>query len=225
MIRTMRRLAAGAVLALAAVLGGCAGYGYQDGYGGGGWGTPSELHGRVEGVQTRLRTIQLRRDNGRRVAVRYDGRTEVSTQGRRDRAESLDPGDYVTMRVSRDSRGRLYARYVNVRREAREVYRGDRERRGDDRWDDRRRRDERRRDNDRYDERRDERTATGRVGRVDRARGRFELRTDRGTVWVSVPSDLSRADTDRFRRLRGGEHVTVSGRYVSRERFEMERFR
>lgn len=242
MIRTIRRLAAGAVLALAAVSGGCAGYGWQDGYGGWGWGTPSELRGRVEGVQTRLRTIQLRRDNGRRVAVRYDSRTEVATQGRRDRPESLDPGDYVTMRVSRDSRGRLYARYVNVRREAREVYRDrdrDRDRRGgDDRWEDRRRRDgddddrweDRRRDDDRrderrYDERMGERSAEGRVGRVDRSRGRFELRTDRGTVWVYVPSDLGRTDTDRFRRLRGGEYVTVSGRYVSRDRFEMERFR
>lgn len=231
MIRTMRTLAAGAVLALSAVSGGCAGY--QDGYGGWGWNTPSEVRGRVEGVQTRLNTIQLRRDNGGRVVVRYDRRTEVDFPGRRGSAEALDPGDYVSMRVSRDNGGRLYARQVHVRREAPDVYRGDRDRdrrrdgddrrgrgRVDDRWEDRRR-----------DDRRDDgewsslRSAEGRVGRVDRSRRRFELRTGRGTVWVSVPGDLERADGDRFRRLRTGDFVYVTGRYVARDRFELERFR
>lgn len=231
MIRKMRGLAAGAALALASVLGGCAGYGWEDGYGGGGWGSPSQVSGRVEGVQTRLRTIQLRRDNGRRVAVHYDGRTDVVSQGRRQNPESLDPGDYVSMRVTRDSRGRLYARDVNVRREAPDRV-GNRvpdRRRGDDRWDDRRRGDDRwedrrdRRGND--DAWRDARAVEGRVGRVDRSGRRFELRGDRGTVWVSVPRDASRGVRERFQRLRTGDHVRVSGRYTSRTAFRLEQFR
>jgi hypothetical protein len=226
MITKMRGLAAGAVLALASVLGGCAGYGWEDGYGGGGWSSPSQVHGRVEGVQTRLHTIQLRRDNGRPVAVQYDGRTEVVSEGgQRVRPESLDRGDYVTMRVSRDSRGRLYARNVSVRHEAREVYRGDRDRRVPDR----------RRDDDRYEDRRDRRddrdevrTVEGRVERVDRSGRRFQLRSERGTqgtVWVTVAPNASRGVRDRFQRLREGDRVSVTGRYVGRDRFQMERFR
>lgn len=225
MITMMRGLAAGAALALAAVSGGCAGYGWEDGYGGGGWGSPSEVRGHVEGVQTRLHTIQLRRDNGRRAVVRFDSRTEVVSEGRRSRPESLDRGDYVSMRVSRDSRGRLYTRHVTVRHEVREVNRGrdrvrdrDRDRRrDDDRYD--RRRDGR--DDDRYDAR----SVEGRVGRIDRAGRRFELRSERGTVWVAVAPNASRGVRDRFQRLREGDRVGVTGRYIGRDRFQMERFR
>lgn len=223
MIRTMRGLAAGAVLAMAAVSGGCAGNSWDDVYGGrGGWGGSSELRGRVEGVQTRLHTIQLRRDNGRREVVRYDARTEVVSGNRRTTAASLDRGDYVSMRVSRDSRGRLYTRHVTVRHENRPVYRGDDRVRDRDR--DRvpdRRRDDRRDDDRRYDAR----AVEGRVGRVDRSGRRFELRGDRGTVWVSLAPNASRGVRDRFQRLREGDRVGVTGRYVSRDRFQMERFR
>jgi hypothetical protein len=127
------------------------------------------------------------------------------------------------MRVSRDSRGRLYARNVNVRHEAREVYRGDR---------DRRRAPDRRRDGDRYGDRRDRhddryevRSVEGRVERVDRSGRRFQLRSERGTVWVSVAPNASRGVRDRFQRLREGDRVSVTGRYVGRDRFQMERFR
>jgi hypothetical protein len=224
MIRTMRGLAAGAMLALAAVSGGCAGSGWNDGRNG--WGGGSELHGRVEGVQTRLHTIQIRRDNGRREVVRFDGRTEVVSGNRRTTAAALDRGDYVSMRVSRDSRGRLYTRHVTVRHENRQVYRGDRDR---DR--DRDRVPDRRRDDRRYEDRRDDdrryaaRSVEGRVGRVDRPGRRFELRSDRGTVWVSVAPNASRGVRDRFQRLRAGDRVSVTGRYVGRGRFQMERFR
>ena len=222
MIRTMRGLAAGAMLALAAVSGGCAGNSWDDVYGGRGGG--SELHGRVEGVQTRLHTIQIRRDNGRREVVRFDGRTEVVSGNRRTTAAALDRGDYVSMRVNRDSRGRLYTRHVTVRHENRQVYRGDRDR-------DRDRVPDRRRDDRRYEDRRDDdrrydaRSVEGRVGRVDRSGRRFELRSDRGTVWVSVAPNASRGVRDRFQRLRTGDRVSVTGRYVSRDRFQMERFR
>ncbi|HEU4884080.1 MAG TPA: hypothetical protein VFT45_17595 [Longimicrobium sp.] len=228
MIRMMRGLAAGAALALATVSSGCAGYGWEDGYGGGGWGSPSEVRGQVEGVQTRLHTIQLRRDNGRRAVVHFDSRTEVVYGDRRERPESLDRGDYVSMRVSRDSRGRLYTRHVTVRHEVRDVYRGDRDRDRDRVGD----RDRRHDDDDRYDrrdrrddDRYDARAVEGRVGRVDRSGRRFELRSDRGTVWVTVARDASRGVRDRFARLREGDRVRVTGRYVGRDRFEMEQFR
>jgi len=101
--------------------------------------------------------------------------------------------------------------------------RGDRHERGwdrrGDRWDDRRDRD-----------RRDDgwgnvRSLDGRVGRVDRSGRRFELRSDRGTVWVSLPYNADRNVRDRFQRLRSGDRVHVSGRYSGNGRFQMDRFR
>ena len=223
MKRMMRGLAACAALAVAAVSGGCAGYGWDDGlYDRGGWGGRSEMRGVVNDVHERYRVIRVRRDDGRMAEVRYDTRTEVvyRDRGRRSRPESLDRGDYVSMRVNRDSRGQLYTRHVTVRREARDGYRRDRDRdRGDDRWDDRRYR-------DRHDDGwRNVRSLDGRVGRVDRSGRRFELRTDRGTVWVSVPSSADRSVRERFQRLRTGDRVHVSGRYAGNGRFRMDRFR
>jgi hypothetical protein len=217
MKRMMRGLAAGAALVLASVSGGCASaYGW-DGYDG--WGGSSEMRGVVNDVHERYRVIRLRRDNGRITDVRYDARTEVVYQGRRYRPESLDRGDYVSVRVNRDSRGQLYARNVTLRRDARDGYNRDRDRRDNDGWDDRRDRD-----------RRDDgwgnvRSLDGRVGRVDRSRRRFELRSDRGTVWVSLPYNADRTVRDRFSRLRSGDRVQVSGRYAGNGRFQMDGFR
>lgn len=222
MKRTMRGLAAGAALALAAVSGGCAGYGWDDVYDGGGWYGGSEVRGTVTSVHDRYNTIRVRRDNGRITDVRYDSRTDVVYRDRRSRPESLDRGDYVSMRVNRDSRGQLYTRHVTVRREARDGYSRDRDRdRRDDRWDDRGDRRDRR-----DDDRSNVRSLDGRVGRVDRSGRRFELRTDnRGTVWVSLPYSADRDVRERFSRLRTGDYVHVSGRYAGNGRFQMDRFR
>lgn len=234
MKKMMRGLAAGAALALATVASGCANaYGYE----GGGWGGSSEMRGTVTSVHDRYSTIRLRRDNGRVADVRYDSRTEVVSNGRRYRPESLDRGDYVSIRVDRDSRGQLYTRHVTVRREARETYSRDRDRgRIDDRRDRDRGRIDDRRDrgrDDRYNDRRDRgdrgwndvRAVDGRVGRVDRGGRRFELRTERGTVWVLLPSNADRGARERLERLRTGDYVHVSGRYEGNNRFRMDRFR
>jgi hypothetical protein len=119
---------------------------------------------------------------------------------------------------------------VTVRHENRQVYRGDRDRERD-RDRDRDRVPDRRRDDRRYEDRRDDdrryeaRSVEGRVGRVDRSGRRFELRSDRGTVWVSVAPNAGRGVRDRFQRLRAGDRVSVTGRYVGRDRFQMDRFR
>lgn len=216
MKRMMRGLAACAALALTAVAGGCAGNGWEDVVYGGrdGWGGASEMRGEVRDVSERYRVIRLQRDNGSTAQVRYDRRTEVVYGDRRVRPTALNHGDYVSMRVSRDSRGELYTRHVTVRRIARDS-------RDRDRYDDRR--GDRR--NDRRDERYDARAAEGHVGRVDRGARRFELHTERGTVWVNLSSNASRGVRERFGRLRQGDRVRVSGRYVANGRFQMDSFR
>jgi hypothetical protein len=213
MIRTLRGLAAGAVLALATTAGGCAGYGWEDVLDGpGGYGYETDVRGEVRGVGSRH--IELRTDGGRNTRVRYDGRTDVRYGDRRYSVRNLDRGDQVVVRVDDRGHGERYARWISVRRSANadRVY----DRRTDDR------RVPGRRGDDAYT-----RTSVeGRVGRVDRGSDRFELRgTSRGTVWVSVPRNASRGMRERIDRLREGQHIRLRGRFLSDNRFEVEGFR
>jgi len=68
-------------------------------------------------------------------------------------------------------------------------------------------------------------TVDGRVERVDLQRNSFEMR-DRSNerVIVSVPFNARRSDVDRFRALREGDYVRVEGRFLDRERFELDSF-
>jgi hypothetical protein len=215
MIRTLRGWAAGAVLALAVTAGGCAGMGWEDVLDGGDrYGYGSDIRGEVRDVGSR--TIELRTENGRHTRLRYDGSTNVRYRDRRYSVRSLERGDFVSIRTHRERDGDLYARSVVVQRSA-----------GADRVHDRRRegRAERRvppRRADAY-----ARTSLeGRVGRVDRGSGRFELRDTReGTVWVNVPRTASRGMRERISRLREGQHVRLRGRFISGNRFEVEGFR
>ena len=215
MIRTLRGWAAGAVLALAATAGGCAGNSWDDVlYGGDRYGYGSDIRGQVRDVGSR--TIELRTESGRNARVRYDGSTDVRYRDRRYSVRSLQRGDYVTIRTYRERDGDLYARSVEVRRSARadRVY----DRRRDDRAD--------RRVPPRRSDVYARTSVEGRVGRVDRRGGRFELRdTRQGTVWVTVPRNASRGMRERISRLREGQHVRLQGRFLSGNRFEVEGFR
>jgi hypothetical protein len=65
----------------------------------------------------------------------------------------------------------------------------------------------------------------GRVEQVDFQRSSFEMRgqsTER--VLVSLPYNARRSDVDHFRALRVGDYVRVEGRFLDRERFELETF-
>lgn len=216
MIRTLRGWAAGAVLALAATAGGCAGNGWEDVLNGRDrYGYGSEVRGEVRDVGSR--TIELRTDGGRSARVRYDGSTDVRYRDRRYSVRSLERGDYVSVRTSRDRGGDLYARSVVVRRSAR-ADRGVYDRRDD-------RRAERRvppRRTDSY-----ARSALdGRVGLVDRRLNAFQLRTtERGTVRVVAARNAGRDTRSRIDRLREGEYVRLRGRFIDENRFEVEGFR
>ncbi|MBB4636282.1 hypothetical protein [Longimicrobium terrae] len=221
----MKRFLRGLAMAGALVLGtssvACAGTGWEDVLSNGGGLYDRQISGEVRGVNTRARRIELRTDRGGYETVRYDSRTEVVYGNRRYAASSLRQGDWVSLRVSRDRRGDQVAERVTVRESAR-----DRSARSDDRYDRRNdRRDDRRDDNrGRYDGRSAVRSLDGRVGRVDRNRRMFEVRTSQGTVWATVVGATSR-ERDRIRDLRAGEYVRLRGRFTSNSRFEVESFR
>jgi hypothetical protein len=201
MTRTIGRLAAAATLALATVAGGCAGHGWEDVLHGGGARNAFDVTGEVNRVDARSGTMEIREDRGRNVRVRFDRGTRVVYQGRRYSPTALERGDFVTVRVERDRRGDLYARNVVVRRDARARTPGQ------------------------ATPSTARQTLEGRVGRVQRNDGRFELRTGQRTIWVALPYRPHGSVEDRFRRLRQGDHVRVQGRWINNQRFEIERFR
>jgi hypothetical protein len=68
-------------------------------------------------------------------------------------------------------------------------------------------------------------TVDGRVEQVDFQRSSFEIRDpSRERLLVSLPDNARRSDVDRFRALRSGDYVRVEGRFLDRERFELEGF-
>jgi hypothetical protein len=219
----VRGLALAATLALGATAGGCAGYGMEEVLNGGlGTLTGSQVEGEVYGVNTRSRYVDIRTHNGRNQRVRYDGRTRVIYRDRQYSPSSLQRGDEVSIRASRDRDGQLYADHVRVRA-TRDRY-GSRDDRDRDRDRDRaRERDRDRRDDDRdeYNER-----LEGRVVRVEAVARRVELRTEDGRrVWATIRRDSDDRDRERFVRLREGSYVRLTGRYTSNNRFVIDRIR
>lgn len=222
MVRSMVRIALGVVLVAGAA---CAPGMMEEVLGdvvypgGGVYG--SDLRGEVRSVDTRSRRIEVRARDGRGVTAYYDGRTRVEYRGRGYGVSSLQRGDEVSMRLRRDRGRYLYADHIYVTESVRDRGGWGRDDRGRD--GDRGRDDRGRRDRDAW---RESGRLYGTVSSVDERRWRFEVRGDRGErVWVSVPSDLARGTTDRFRRLRRGDRVDLSVRPLSDDRAELRRFR
>jgi hypothetical protein len=169
----------------------------------GNWGG-SELAGEVRAIDTRARQIDLSTDNGRRFLVRYDNNTRVSYRQRDYAVADLEPGDYIAARAQQDRDGRYFTDLITVKESVQE--RGGYGGGGGG------------------NVARLERLE-GRVEYVDSRRGTFEIR-DRSNrlVVVSLPYDAPRAISDRFKRLREGDYVRVEGRFLNRERFELENF-
>ena len=197
-----------ALLLSVLALSGCAGTGILndtlDGLGG------SRVSGEVRSVDARRREIHLRTNRGRSETVVFDRNTRVVQRQRSFSVGDLERGDEVSMQVQRDRRGGLYTDLIRVDRSVRD------------------RRGARDRDRDERRERVDTRTQAfeGRVVRIDHGQGWFELREDRrGSYRVTLPYRASSSITDRFRRLRRGDHVRLSGQLLNRERIELQRFR
>lgn len=170
----------------------------------------SGVSGEVRSVDERRREIEVRTAYGRDQTVQFDRNTRVVHDQRRYSVSGLEPGDEVSMQVQRDQRGGLYTDLIRVERSVRE--------RRDDRYPDP--------DRDRRDADRGGQSFQGRVERIDHRAGWFELREDgRGTYMVTLPYRPGPGVADRFRRLRSGDYVRLSGELLNRERIELHRFR
>jgi len=172
---------------------------------------PDELVGEIERVDTRSMKIHVRSDGARTRLVGYNADTRVLYRGREYPVSHLEAGDYVMVALKEDSRGNPYTDLIHVRENVRE--RTGRDPAGVDR------------STTRSGIQTGMQTVDGTVGYVDQQRGLFEIRQDSGeAVIVSLPYNARQSEIDRLERLRAGDRVRIEGRYISRDRFELEAF-
>ena len=136
--------------------------------------------------------------------VGYSTDARVLYRGREYPVSQLEAGDIVAMQLKQDSRGNSYTDLIRVQESIRDrdQSQGGIIRPGTG-----------------------SQTVDGRVEQLDFQRSSFEIREQsRERVLVSLPYNARRSDVDRFRALRVGDYVKVEGRFLDRERFELENF-
>lgn len=163
-----------------------------------------EIFGEIDRVDTSSRRIHLRPDDSRDRVVGYSADARALYRGREYAIAQLESGDKVSMQLKRDSRGDSYTDLIRVQESIRD------------------------RDQSRGDTSRPAsaiQTVDGRVEYIDLPRNLFEMRDQsRERILVSLPDNARRSDVDRFRALRSGDYVRVEGRFLDRERFELDGF-
>jgi hypothetical protein len=163
-----------------------------------------EFVAEVERLDTSSREIHLRPNDSRTRVVGYSTEARVMYLGREYPVTQLEAGDVVAMRLRQDSRGNSYTDLIRVQ----ESIQDRNQRRGDG-----------------ASPGRGIQTLDGRVEQLDFQRSSFEIRgQSRERVIVSLSNNARRSDVDRFRALRSGDYVRVEGRFLDRERFELENF-
>jgi len=163
-----------------------------------------EIVATVERINTESRQISLRPNDGRTRVVGYSTDTRVMYRGREYPVSQLEAGDVVAMQLRQDSRGNSYTDLIRVQESIQD-------------------RDQRRGDTSRSST--GIQTVDGMVEQIDFQRNSFEMRDQsRERVLVSLPDNARRSDVDRFRGLRSGDYVIVEGRFLDRERFELDGF-
>ena len=166
----------------------------------------SDLVGEVRDVDARARQIELSTDAGRKFIVKYDNNTRVSYRQRNYAVANLEPGDYVAVRAQQDRDGRYFTDLITVKESVQERAGQGETSKGN-----------------------------GNIGRLEKLEGRVEfVDSRRGTleirdrsnrlVVVSLPYNPPRGISDRLDRLREGDYVRMEGRFLNRERFELENF-
>ena len=163
-----------------------------------------EFVAEVERLDTSSREIHLRPNDSRTRVVGYSNEARVMSRGREYPVTQLEAGDIVAMRLRQDSRGNSYTDLIRVQ----ESIQDRNQRRGDV-----------------ASPGRGIQTLDGRVEQLDFQRSSFEIRgQSRERVIVSLSDNARRSDVDRFRALRSGDYVRLEGRFLDRERFELDSF-
>ena len=158
-----------------------------------------EIVGEITGIDSRQIYLRPTPDVSSRASaqpIRYDDNTRVLSGGREYPVSSLEIGDIVALESGRRDREHS-ANLIRVQ--------------------------QKRRDRDPARSATGVQRIEGTVERVD-SRGEFELRERSGAkVIVLVPPDAPQSVVADVEQLRRGDRVLGEGRYVSRDRFELEK--
>jgi len=161
-----------------------------------GGGQGNQVTGIVQGVDTRNRQIGLQQSNGQTVAIAYDNQTQVVYNNQSYPVTSLDRGDQVTARIQSANNG-YYTDLVQVD----QPVQGSNSSMGGN-----------------------VQTLQGTVRQIDQQNGLFTMDVSSSRITVSMPYSPSRADLDRFQRLRPGDVVRIAGVPLNNTRVELRQF-
>ncbi len=159
-----------------------------------------EIVGEITSIDSRLRQIHFRHvtevsSRAPTRTIRFDDHTRVLYRGREYPVSSLEVGDIVALQVGQSDPARN-ADLIRVQQS--------------------------RRDRDVTATRNEIQRIEGTVERID-SRHEFELRDRSGAkVIVSLPPNPRESIVSQVERLRRGDNVLGEGRYVGRDRFELE---
>jgi predicted RNA-binding protein len=159
-----------------------------------------EIVGEITGIDLRVNQIYVRStEDGRRATpqtIRLEENTQLLYRGREYPLSSLEVGDIVALQVRDRQRGSstnlLRLEQSSKDRQARQSGAGSQR-------------------------------IEGTVERIDLDNGAFELRERSGNnVRVSLSPNAHAPVAEQVHRLRRGDQVLAEGRFLSRERFELE---
>jgi hypothetical protein len=160
----------------------------------------NQVSGVVRGVDTRGQQIGLQLSNGQTVGLQYDANTQVVYNNQRYNVTSLDQGDQVTARIQQNGNA-YYTDLVQVDAPVQGT------------------------GGEGTTTNANVQSVSGTVRQVDTQNGLFTLNTgNRGTLTVSLPYNVSRADQSRFTNLRSGETVRLYGVFLNNQRVELRQF-
>jgi hypothetical protein len=156
----------------------------------------NQVSGHIAGVDTRSQQIGLQQPNGQTVAITYDNQTQVVYQNKSYPVTSLERGDQVTARIQSGSNG-YYTDLVQVDQP---VQGSNAESSGN------------------------VQSIQGVVRQIDQQNGLFTMDVNQTRITVAMPYSPSRADLNRFQRLRSGDNVRIAGVLVGNSRVELRGF-
>ena len=200
---TIQRLRHGAAAALMlASLGACAGQlgNILGGVLGGGAQSgqqSGQLSGTIRGVDSRAQQISIQQSNGQTVPVSYDNQTQVVYQNQKYSPTALEYGDQVTARIQANGNS-YYTDYVQVDQSVTGSANGSSS---------------------------NVQLLQGTVRQVDRRNGVFTIDvSNRNTLTVTLPNNLSSNDTNTFNNLRSGQYVRFYGTYLNNGQVQLRQF-
>lgn len=193
-----QRIRTGAAAALMIVsLGACAGNlgNVLGGVLGGGQAQSEQLSGTIRGVDTRSQYISIQQSNGQTIPVAYDNQTQVVYQNQKYSPTALENGDRVTARIQANGNS-YYTDYVQVDQSVTGTGSSS-----------------------------NLQLLQGTVRQVDRRNGLFTVDVNNyNTLTVSLPSNLTSNDLNKFNNLRSGDVVRFYGIFLNSAQVQLRQF-